>query len=441
MSPHEPIAIVGIGCRFPGARTPDQLWDLLDRRVDAVVPAAPGDRFDAGRLYAPTPRVPGRLVSLDGGFVDPADGFDAERFGVTEREAAVLDPQHQVLLTTAWDALRDAGHPAESLAGRQVGVFVGQSTGEHWDMLRGKGTPDMYTIAGAAARSMASGRLSHAWDLRGPCATVDAACSSGTLAVHLACQSLRTGECDTALAGGVSLVLGTDHTLGYSAAGMLSPTGRCRFGDEHADGFVRSDGAGVFVLKRLERAVADGDTVHAVILGSAQASKGRTAKSIIAPSVEGYLQVISRACVNAGVLPERIGYVEAHGNAAPAGDRIELQAIGTAIGIRRPADEPCLVGSVKSNIGHPEAAGGIAGLLKAALVLRHRRLPAGLHCDRPTSSVDWTGLGIAPVDHPMDWPYEGAAIAGVNTYGLSGIFVHIVVGEPPRRPAAVFEQD
>jgi 3-oxoacyl-[acyl-carrier-protein] synthase II len=277
---------------------------------------------------------------------------------------------------------------------------------------------------------MASGRISHAWDLRGPCATVDAACSSGTLAVHLACQSLRTGECDTALAGGVSLVLGTDHTLGYRAAGLLSDSGHCAFADERADGFVRTDGAGVLVLKRLATARADGDTVHAVIIGSAQASKGRTAKAIIAPSVEGYLQVIDRACANAGIDPGLVGYVEAHGNAAPAGDRIELQAIGAAIGTRRPPGRPCLVGSVKSNIGHPEAAGGIAGLIKAALAVRNRRLPASLHCERPTPLVDWPGLGIAPIKEPLDWPGADRAVAGVNTYGLSGIFVHILVSEP-----------
>jgi acyl transferase domain-containing protein len=431
MRTHEPIAIIGMGCRFPRAANCSQLWDLLGDQGDAVAPAAPAGRFSAAELHDPTPRQRGRLVSLDGGFVDYTIDFDAEQFGITEREAAVLDPQHQVLLTTTRDALRDAGLSAESIAGRDIGVFMGQSTGEHWDALRANVTVDMYAIAGAAARSMASGRISHTWDLRGPCATVDAACSSGTLAVHLACQSLRTGECDTALAGGVSLVLGTDHTLGYSAAGMLSAAGRCRFADENADGFIRSDGAGVVVLKRLDQARADGDTVHAVILGSAQASKGRTAKAIIAPSVNGYLQVITRACANAGITPEQIGYVEAHGNATPAGDTIELQAIGTAIGTRRAPGQPCLVGSVKTNIGHPEAAGGLAGLIKTALMLRHRSVPASLHCSQPTSRVDWTGLGISPVRDQLAWPYPGAAIAGVSTYGLSGIFVHIVVGEPP----------
>lgn len=400
MSTHEPIAIVGMGCRLPGAATHRQLWQLLGDQVDAA-----------------------------GARVDHTSDFDAEYFGITEREAAVLDPQHQVLLTTTRDALRDAGLSAESVAGRDIGVYMGQSTGEHWDNLRTSTAVDMYSIAGAAARSMASGRVSHAWDLRGPCATVDAACSSGALAVHLACQSLRTGECDTAVAGGVSLVLGTDHTVGYSAAGILSTAGRCRFADEDADGFVRGDGAGVVVLKRLDQARTDGDTVHAVILGSAQASKGRTAK-IIAPSVAGSLQVINRACANAGIDPARIGYVEAHGNAAPAGDTIELRAIGTAIGARRPSGQPCLVGSVKTNIGHPEAAGGLAGLIKAALVVRHRDIPASLHCSRPTLSVDWTGLGIAPVRDHRAWPYPGSAVAGVNTYGLSGTFVHIVVGEP-----------
>lgn len=398
MRTHEPIAIVGMGCRLPGATTHRQLWQLL------------GDQGDA-----------------TGSRVDAASDFDADYFGITEREAAVLDPQHQVLLTTTRDAMRDAG--LESVAGQDIGVFMGQSTGEHWDNLRASTTVDMYSIAGAAARSMASGRVSHAWDLRGPCATVDAACSSGALAVHLACQSLRTGECDIAVAGGVSLVLGTDHTVGYAAAGILSSSGRCRFADEDADGFVRGDGAGVIVLKRLDQARSDGDSIHAVILGSAQASKGRTAKAIIAPSVAGYLQVINRACANAGITPDRIGYVEAHGNAAPAGDTIELRAIGTAVGARRPPGQPCLVGSIKANIGHPEAAGGVAGLIKAALVVRHRDIPASPHCPRPTSSVDWTGLGIAPVRDRRAWPYPGTAIAGVNTYGLSGTFVHIVVGE------------
>lgn len=429
MSVAEPIAIVGLGCRFPGARNAAQLWELLEGERDMVAAAAPAGRFEAAHLFDPVPRTRGRVVSLSGGFVEDGEEFDADFFGITGREAAMLDPQHKVLLNTARDAVRDAGFTRESLAGREAGVFIGQSTGEHWDALRQRAATDMYAIAGAAARSMASGRISHAWDLRGPCATVDAACSSGSLAVHLACQSLRVGECDTALAGGVSLVLGTDHTLGYSAAGMLSAGGHCRFGDEGADGFVRSDGAGVLVLKRLGQALVDGDTVHAVILGSAQASKGRTAKAIIAPSIEGYRQVIDRACASAGIEPGRIGYVEAHGNAAPAGDLIELQALGQAIGRHRPPGWPCLVGSVKSNLGHPEAAGGIAGLIKATLILRHRRVPATLHCDDPTSSVDWAGLGIAPVRDAVEWPYPGTAVVGVSTYGLSGIFVHLVLGE------------
>lgn len=386
----EPVAIVGMGCRFPGAASPAELWKLLCDEADAV----------------------GTGISAD---------FEPGEYAVTERENATLDPQHRALLTCARDALLDAGIDPDSLAGQDVGVFMGQSTGEHWDSL--PGPADMYSIATAAARGMASGRISYAWDLRGPCATVDAACSSGTLAVHLACQSLRTGECDTALAGGVSLVLGTEHTDGYRAARMLSPTGRCRFGHEDADGFVRSDGAGVLVLKRLSSVRPD-ETVHALILGSAQASKGRTAKAIIAPSVEGYLQVISRATAAAGISPSDITYVEAHGNAAPAGDRIELQAIGAAMG--RP-ERPVLVGSIKTNIGHPEAAGGIAGLMKAALAVRHRRIPASLHSDQPTSQVDWRGLGIAPVPSALAWP-DSPVVAGVSTYGLSGVFVHVLVG-------------
>jgi len=418
----QPIAVIGMGCRFPGARTPDELRDLLVDRRDPVVERPPAHRFDPVPRHDPR----GRPVGLAGGYLDP-EHFDPDLYGLTDREAAAVDPQHRVLLATARDALADAG--LTGLEGSDTGVFMGQSTGEHWD--GHVGDVDLYSIAGAAARSMASGRINHAWDLRGPSATVDAACSSGSLAVHLACQSLRTGECDTALAGGVSLVLGTDHTVGYSAAGMLSPTGRCHFADEGADGFVRSDGAATLVLKRLDQAVSDGDAVHAVILGSAQAGKGRTAKSVIAPSVEGYLKVITRACATAGLTPSALGYVEAHGNAAPAGDTIELQAIGTAIGTHRPTDQPCLVGSIKSTLGHPEAAGGLAGIVKTALTLRHRTLQPGPRPITRTSAVDWQGLNITPVETHLTWPYDGPAYAGVNTYGLSGTFVHIVLGEPP----------
>ncbi|WP_405485022.1 polyketide synthase [Nocardia sp. NBC_00511] len=401
MSSNEPIAIVGMGCRFPGAADHGQLWRLLCDGTDALAATE---------------------------FPDCTADFRPGDFHITDRENAELDPQHRALLLTARDALRDAGLDENQLGGQPIGIFMGQSTSEHWDTRSPDRPADMYAIAGAAARSMASGRIGYAWDLRGPCATVDAACSSGTLAVHLACQALRTGECETALAGGVSLVLGTDHTLGYAAARMLSPSGRCRFGSEEADGFVRSDGAGVLVLKTLAHARRDGDPIHAVILGSAQASKGRTAKAVIAPSIDGYLQVIERACATAGLAPEQLAYLEAHGNAAPAGDHLELQAIGTAIGRHRPAEQPCLVGSVKSNLGHSEAAGGLAGLIKTALALKHRHIPATLHCDHPTSAVDWSGLGIAPVRTGLDWPYPGPAFAGVNTYGLSGTFVHLVLG-------------
>jgi acyl transferase domain-containing protein len=435
MSRPVPIAITGMGCRLPGAASPAELWGLLMARADAVADTAPAGRLDTAGLYSPVPRAHGRLASPAGGYLDDLGAFDPDQYALTAREAAALDPQHKVLLATAADALADAGIDPAQLAGGDTGVFTGQSTGEHWDAVRGLAPADMYAIAGAAARSMASGRISYAWDLRGPCATVDAACSSGTLAVHLACQALRAGECDSALAGGVSLVLGTDHSLGYSAAGLLAPSGRCRFADESADGFIRADGCGVLVLKTLAAAVANHDRVHAVILASAQASKGRTAKAIIAPSVEGYHQVISRAAASAGISPGEIGYVEAHGNGSPAADATELQAIGTVIGRHRPPGQPCLVGSVKTNLGHAEAAGGLAGIIKTALALRHGQIPASLHCPRPTTAVDWAGLGIAPVTEPTAWPSPGPAIAGVSTYGLSGTFVHILLSPPPAQAA------
>lgn len=381
-------------CRFPSAATSAELWKPLCDEVDAV---------ESG-------------IAVD---------FEPGEFAVTARENATLDPQHRALLVCARDALLDAGTDPNSLAGEDIGVFMGQSTGEHWDSL--PGPADMYAIATAAARSMASGRISYAWDLRGPCTTVDAACSSGTLAVHLACQSLRTGECDTALAGGVSLVLGTDHTNGCAAAGMLSPTGRCRFAHDEADGFVRSDGAGVLVLKRLSSVRPD-ETVHALILGSAQASKGRTAKAIIAPSIEGYLQVIGRATAVAGIEPARIAYVEAHGNAAPAGDLIELQAIGAAVGTHLPPGHPVPGGLDEQQHRPPRGRGRPGQVDEGSTGRAPPQGAASLHSDQPTAQVDWAGLNIAPVTGVTDWPDAGPAVAGVSAYGLSGVFVHILVG-------------
>ncbi|MFD9888719.1 beta-ketoacyl synthase N-terminal-like domain-containing protein [Amycolatopsis sp. NPDC059027] len=419
----DPIAIIGIGCRFPGAQGLDGLWRLLESEVDAIE-EIPASRFDVGAVYDPQPATPGKTVSRYGGFLDDIDRFDAAYFGISPREAAHLDPQQRLLLETAADALHDAGLTAERLAGGRAGVFVGQLTTNYWEHLSRRGILDIYANLGTA-RSSQSGRLSHAFDLRGPSVSVDTACSSGLVAVHLACQSLRSGESEVALAAGVNVILSADEGITFSQANMLSPDGRCKFGAAAADGFVRSEGVGVVVLKPLSRALADGDPVHALVLGSAVRNDGESGGSMMTPAEEGQVETLRAAYADAGVDPAEVGYVEAHGTGTPVGDPVELRAMARVFGDSRRLP----VGSVKTNIGHAESAAGIAGLVKAVLCLRHRRIPASLHAGALTPAVDWSTLPVEIVREARPWPSSGRAIAGVTSIGISGTSAHCVVAE------------
>ncbi|MEV0590095.1 type I polyketide synthase [Nonomuraea cavernae] len=415
---HEPgkpaeIAIIGIACRYPGAHGPDQFWRLLMDRVDVV-----GD----------APRAPGAGAG-QGGRLDAIDRFDAGFFDMAPREAQQADPQLRLFLETAWEAIEDAGLCPDRLAGSRTGVFVGQVTSNYWELLCRQADPDIYSLVGSEFRASLPGRVSFHLDLRGPSVSVDTACSASLAAVHLACQSMRLGESTTALVGGVNLVLLPQEGAAFADAGMLAPDGRCKFGDAAADGFVRSDGVGVVVLKPLSDAVADGDRVYAVIHGSAVNNDGRSNGQLMTPSVAGQEHLLRAALEAAGVDAADVDYVEAHGTGTRVGDLVELTALGNILGEGRPAGKPCLVGSVKSNIGHAEAAAGIAGLIKAALCVDHRAVPPTLHVLEPNPAIAGDDSALELPTEPWRLTDPGPVIAGVSSFGISGTNAHVVLGE------------
>lgn len=433
----EPIAIVGLGCRFPGGvHDPAALWTLLMSGVDAIT-EVPVDRWDAGSLYDADPLAAGKASSRWGGFLDDIDGFDAAFFGISPREAARMDPQQRLLLEVAWDALEDAGLSTAALAGRAAGVFVGvhSHSSDYWNLqARDRAGLDTYAGTGTS-HSVLAGRLSYLLDLRGPSMAIDTACSSSLVAVHLACQALRAGECGLALAAGVNVILSPEFTVAASRMQMLAADGRCKPFDARADGFVRGEGCGVVVLKRLADALAAGDPVRAVIRGSGVNQDGRT-NGLTAPNGHAQAALIRGVLAGAGVAGAEIGYVEAHGTGTPLGDPIEIEALAAALGPREPGS-PCHVGSVKANVGHLEGAAGIAGLIKATLVIQHGAIPPQVHFQRLNPHISLGGTPLAIAREGRAWP-AGARPrrAGVSSFGWSGTNAHIVLEEAPPRPAA-----
>jgi acyl transferase domain-containing protein/acyl carrier protein/ubiquinone/menaquinone biosynthesis C-methylase UbiE len=435
-----PIAIVGLALRFPGgADTPEKLWALLRDGVDAIT-EVPRERWDIDEYFDADPAAVGKISVRHGGFVHGADQFDAGFFGVSPREAMHMDPQQRLLLQTAWEALEHAGIAPEALAGTAAGVFVGISNQDYTQMLaaRGLDTIDSYVGSGNA-HSVAAGRLSYTLGLQGPSIAIDTACSSSLVATHLAVQSLRTGECRVALAGGVNLLLSPLISVNHSRARMLAPDGRCKTFDAAADGFIRSEGCGVVVLKRLADAERDGDRVLAVIRGSAVNQDGRTS-GLTVPSGPSQQAVIRAALHQAGVTPAEVGYVEAHGTGTALGDPIELGALGAVFGSGRAADTPLRVGSIKTNLGHLESAAGVAGLIKVVLALQHDAIPPHLHFTQPNPLVAWAELPVEIPTRSLAWP-AGARprLAGVSSFGFGGTNAHLVVSEAPPTPAAAPE--
>ncbi|NKI93273.1 type I polyketide synthase [Rhizobacter sp. SG703] len=428
---HQPIAIVGIGCRFPGgADTPEKFWVLVRDGVDAVT-EVPAERWSIDDWYHPDPDHPGTMNTRFGGFVGPVDGFDAHFFGVSPREALSMDPQQRLLLEVAWQALEHAGINPERVAGSRTGVFVGMSAGDYWQLLREGGVDsyDAYTASGIA-HSIASGRLSYVLGARGPSVSVDTACSSSMVAIHQAVHSLRRGECDQALAGGVNLVLSPEITVALSRSHMMAPDGRCKAFDARADGFVRGEGCGLLVLKRLADAQADGDTVIALIRGSAANQDGRS-NGLTAPNGPSQEAVLRDALADARVLPAEVGVVEAHGTGTSLGDPIEVQALGAVMGEGRAAEAPLLLGSVKANVGHLEAAAGVAAVIKMALALQHGQVPGQIHLQQPNPFIPWDELPVRVPTALGPWPAQAQRIGGVSSFGFSGTNVHLVMAQAP----------
>ncbi|GHG61956.1 type I polyketide synthase [Streptomyces griseocarneus] len=423
------VAIVGAGCRLPGGISDlASLWEALREGRDAVG-EVPADRFDKARFVDPGALRPCRSYTAAGGFLDDVAGFDAAYFGIAPKEAEAMDPQQRLLLEMAAEALDDAGIPAESLAGSETGVFVGISDPFYGTV---QGTvaeyANPYTMSGSTL-SIAANRLSYCFDLRGPSMAIDTACSSALVALDRACRTLLDGTGRAALVGGVN-VLGTPFSFaGFSHAGMLSPRGRCATFSAEADGFVRAEGGGVVVLKRLADALADGDRIHAVIAGTASNCDGRT-QGLALPSPQAQEALLHAVYGRAGVAPDELVYFEAHGTGTTAGDPAEARAIGRALGRRRTVG-PLPIGSVKSNLGHLEPASGMASLLKALLVLRHGVAPATLHALPLSPAIDFTGLGLAPTVEPVELPRGPRAAVGVNSFGFGGANAHAVVTAPP----------
>ena len=426
----EPIAIVGIGCRFPGADGPEGFWRLLSGGVDATTDV-PADRWDVDAFYNPDPSVPGTAVTRRGGFLGQVDQFDFQFFGISPRESAQMDPQQRLLLEVAWEALEDAGQVPDALAGSRTGVFVGISTNDYGFLRLGQPQlVDAYTGTGNAL-SIAANRLSYTFDFHGPSISIDTACSSSLVAVDLACRSLRDGECSMALAAGVNVILSPALAINFSKARVMAPDGRCKTFDADADGYVRGEGAGVVVLKPLSRALEDNDPVYAVIRGSATNSDGRT-NGLIAPSGRAQEGVVVEAFRRAGLPASAVQYIEAHGTGTSIGDAIEANALGTVLAEGRPEGSRCLIGSVKTNIGHLEAAAGIAGLIKVALSLQHREIPASLNYTEPNPHIGFDRLPLEVVQTLTPWPAGSRAVAGVSSFGFGGTNAHVVLTEAPQ---------
>ncbi|MEV0642648.1 beta-ketoacyl synthase N-terminal-like domain-containing protein [Streptomyces sp. NPDC050619] len=429
----EPVAIVGMGCRFPDdVESPADYWNLLLSERD-VISRMPDDRWAE---YAADPRNAALLSKTvrHGAFLDDVAEFDAEFFGVVPREAELMDPQQRLLLEVTWQALEHAGIPASSLAGTDTGVYIGAVSDDYERRLL-EDLPGIEAWTGICTQlSGLANRISYSLDLRGASLTVDTACSASLVALHLACRELAAGQSSLAIVGGVNLILGPGLTVMLDAAGALSSDGRCKSFDASADGYGRGEGAAVVVLKRLSEAQRDGDVIHAVIRGAAVHQDGRT-NGIMAPSEQAQVHLLRSACRAAGVHPATIDYVEAHGTGTPVGDPIEAGALATVIGTERDPGSPCLIGSGKSNTGHLEGAAGVAGVIKAALALHHATIPASLNCATPTPLVPWDTSGLRVSTKTEPWPVmDHPRRAGVSGYGYGGTLAHVILEQAPLPP-------
>ena len=427
------IAIIGIGCRFPaGIDSPESYWQLLSQGIDAIS-EIPSQRWDGQKYYHFEPNTVGFTNTKRAAFIDAVDQFDPQFFNISPREAVNLDPQQRLILETSWEALERAGQMPERLAGTKAGVFIGITANDYAQLSDDLGRYDAYFNSGNSL-NVAAGRVSYTLGFTGPSLAVDTACSSSLTAVHLACQSLKQRECRLALAGGVNLMLLAENFVALSQAGMLSSDGHCKTFDASANGYVRGEGCGMVVLKRLSDALADKDTILAVIRGSAVNQDGASG-GLTVPNGISQQAVIEQALANAKVSPDLINYVEAHGTGTPLGDPIEVNALASVFASSHNTENPLFIGSVKTNIGHLESAAGIAGLIKLVLSLQNQQIPKQLHYQTPNPHIDWKALPIKVVDTPIAWLRgEKRRLAGVSAFGFSGTNAHVIIEESPSVP-------
>lgn len=431
-----PIAVIGMGCRFPGgADSPERFWELLRNGYDAVR-TIPAERWNDAEYYHPDPDAPGKTYTRHAALLSGVDQFDAEFFGLSPREAKRMDPQHRLLLQVVWESLEHAGLDASSLTGSQTGVFIGYMNTHEYSVLQMQledqrdCLDDPYFALGSSS-SVAAGRIAYQFDFQGPAVTIDTACSSSLVCAHLACESLRKRECNLALVGGVNALLLPESMINACKMRMLSVDGRCKTFDQAADGFGIGEGCGVLVLKRYEDALADGDHILACIRGSAINQDGRS-NGLTAPNRMAQQNVISQALARAGLDPHAVSYIEAHGAGTALGDPIEIEALQNVLTRGRLPGQPLLVGTVKTNIGHTAGAAGVAGLIKTVLSLVNREIPAHLHFEKPNPHIRWQDDSIVIPTTTVAWPESGApAIAGVSSFGWSGTNAHVILEEVP----------
>src|SRR5216684_3535876 len=422
------IAIIGASCRFPGASSLEAYWELLASGIDAIS-EVDAQRWSTRFFYHPTPGEAGKSYTWSAGLITDVDRFEPAFFGISPREAGQMDPQQRILLELVWHAAEDAGIPTGKLAGSGTGVYIGASSTDYRDLRLGDpANGDSYSMTGGTL-SILSNRISYVFDLRGPSFTVDTACSSSLVALHHACEAIRDGRIDSAIVGGINLLLSPYPFLGFCRASMLSRRGRCFAFDERADGYVRGEGGGAIILKPLRQALADGDRIRAVILGTGVNSDGRTI-GLSLPSEAAQAALIRTVCSRAGITPDDLAFFEMHGTGTPAGDPIEATAVGHALGQAR--RDPLPIGSVKSNIGHLEPASGIAGVIKAALALERGIVPPTLHCENPNPNIPFAELNLRLIrEVEVIGPTSCAA---VNSFGFGGTNGHAVLTAPPSRP-------
>lgn len=425
----EPIAIIGMACKFPGANNLESYWNLLACRGDAIS-KIPASRFKVDDYYDPDPSKLGKMSTQWGGFLAEPDMFDPGFFGISPREAAIMTADQRLVLEMAWTALNDAGIPVKNTTGQYIGVFVGTNSDDYAARLEACVADEPHLVTGTS-RAVIANRISYLYDWNGPSLTVDTACSSSLVATHLACNSLWRGESSLALAGGVQLHLRPELYISFTKGGFMAPDGRCKAFDASADGYVRSEGVGMVVLKPLSLAIEDGNAIYAVIQGSAVNHNGRS-NGLTAPNPLLQESLMRAAYQDAGISPGQVQYIEAHGTGTSLGDYMELEALQTVLAEGRPEGRGCKVGSVKTNIGHAEGAAGIAGLIKTALALKNQQIPPNLHFNTPNPRINFEKLPLQVPQELEPWPaVDGPRLAGVSSFGFGGTNAHLVLKQAP----------